>query len=211
MPDAAGRYKEVELKVSGGWSYENLAPGAKELRRRSLSAQASKEEQEPAGRILTGEQDYAVYSALLNGHPDQVKLMVIRGITKAYGGTRLLPEDYSRFSVNVSKETFADFIARNERPLRLDRRFHLNAGYVLLSEDEIKSFSLNWQRFDEKYPGALHRVVSLSNIGYNEKRNEAMVLTGYICGPRCCGSSYVFLTKERDGWRIKGDRPAAIC
>ncbi len=208
---AAGRYKEVELKVAGDWSYENPAPSAKELTKWLESLEASKEEQKPAAKNTPDEQDYAVYSALINQNirSDRVELIVIEDHTEIGGG--LLPKNYSGFSKYVSEETFADFIANQERDSKLDRQFTLKADYVLLSQSEIEAFSRDWQRFYEKYPGSSHGVISLSNIGYDKTRHEAMVVTSYYCGPRCCGSSYVFLAREQDGWRIKKAVPAAIC
>ena len=213
-----------QLKVPGASSTTSSGPGQasadpREALKKAFTAQlaarsyrsldASKEEQEPAGKNTPDELDYIVYSALINQ-----PFIVIKDntdITNVRGGGGLLPKDYSRFSEYVSKETFADFIAKNERASRLDRQFTLKADYVLLSQNEIEGFSLNWKKFSEKYPAWSQGIVGLSNIGYNKSRSEAMVHRSFYCGHHCCRGSYVFLTKEQDGWRIKKELQAEIC
>jgi len=219
-----------QLKVPGASSTTSSGPGQastdpREALKKAFTAQlaaksfrsldASKEEQKPAAKNTPDELDYIVYSALI----DQPFIVIKDNtdITKVPGGGGLLPKDYSRFSEYVSKETFADFIAKNERALRLDRQFTLKADYVLLSQNEIEGFSLNWRKFSEKYPVSekypawSQGIVGLSNIGYNKSRNEAMVHKSFYCGHHCCSGSYIFLTKEQDGWRIKKELQAEIC
>ena len=165
--------------------------------------------------------DYEVYSALINQKyvTDRIKLIVIKDQTVSYTIDKLLAEDpfqyVSKQLAPVSKETFEDFLSKNESPIMLNRQFILRVDYALIGQEELDNFlkpppsdgnSLlkGWERFYEKYPHSPGYLM-LSRIGYNAGRDEAMVYSARCCGALCGEGRYILVTKDRDGWRIKNE------
>jgi len=167
------------------------------------------------------EDDYEVYSALINQKyvTDRIKLIVIKDQTVSYTIDKLLAEDpfqyVSKQLAPVSKETFEDFLAKNESPIMLNRQFILRVDYALIGQEELdnclkpppsdgNSLLKGWERFYEKYPHSPGYLM-LSRIGYNAGRDEAMVYSARCCGALCGEGRYILVAKDRDGWRIKNE------
>ena len=167
------------------------------------------------------EEDYGVYSALINQKyvTARIKLIVIKDQTVGYTIDRLLAEDpfeyVSKQLAPVSKETYEDFLAKNESPVRLDKQFTLRVDYALIGQEELDRFFKPrqpdenflfraWERFYEKYPHSPGYVM-LSRVGYNAARDQAMVYAAHSCHGLCGEGRYILLTKGRDGWRIKNE------
>jgi len=167
------------------------------------------------------EEDYAVYSALINQKyvTDRIKLIVIKDQTVGYTIDRWLAEDpfeyVSKQLAPMSKETYEDFLANNQSPVRLDKQFTLRVDYALIGQEGLDRFFKPgqpdenflfraWERFYEKYPHSPGYVM-LSRVGYNATGDQAMVYAARCCHGLCGEGRYMLLTKGGDGWKIKNE------
>jgi hypothetical protein len=74
----------------------------------------------------------------------RIKLIVIKDQTVGYTIDRLLAENpfeyVSKQLAPVSKETYEDFLAKNESPVRLNKQFNLRVDYSLIGQEELDRF-----------------------------------------------------------------------
>ncbi|MCP4154635.1 MAG: hypothetical protein GY757_43325 [bacterium] len=162
------------------------------------------------------EEEYAVYSAVLNDFYDQndkPRLLVINDYTMpvSVGTPWERVDSFSsidiannslvginkRISISkIGKDTLEDFERKNVNSSPLYYRFLLTHKYLLRSanERETTSRQFRWE-FRLRYPGS--SFVALSRAGFNKKGNRAMVLSrGSMVG-------YLLTLKKIDGnWGI---------
>jgi hypothetical protein len=59
-----------------------------------------------------------------------------------------------------------------------------------------------WTRFYKKYPKS-PGIIFFSNIGFNDRNNQAFLYAGRQCGGLCGSGKYVLLKKENGAWVIQ--------
>jgi hypothetical protein len=165
------------------------------------------------------QEEYAVYSALLNQKFIQagMKVIVIQEQTETYTRNHRSKDEHATYVIEqlspVLSSTFKDFLARNTEQSKLDSQFKLRISYVILSkagiEESFKSAtagvdSLNdaWQGFYKKYPDSSGYVV-LSRVGFDPEIRQAMIYVANYCGGLCAEGRYVLMRKDEDSWKIE--------
>ncbi len=82
----------------------------------------------------------------------------------------------SQYWPQLGDDILRDFKTKNQTPMDLERRFTLEATYVLISLEELESIFVNhatgWEDFYAKYPGSQGEL-SLSRVGFNEAKDMA--------------------------------------
>jgi hypothetical protein len=148
-------------------------------------------------------EEYNVYSALLNSRftDNRIKLIVIEEQTQA---SKTSVEDYAKNIPDLQQETIDDFYKANQQSHKLERQFNLPFNYTLISQAELKNIfdSGGWDNFYKKYPNS-PGITSLSGVGFNAQKNQALVSIGtqshYLAG----AGYIVLLAKENGIWRVK--------
>jgi hypothetical protein len=180
----------------------------------SLMGVALKPQAKPVSAEVREAEEYAVYSALLNGfHPlDDGKLLLIQNSTNSVPlpGT---PADEARFikedlPVGTSRETLENFKSVNSQVHELAHRFSLKDRYLLISKEErMQSFETqeSIHAFLQKYPQS-RAVMMLSRVGFNKAMDEALVNSWGFCGGDCGGGGYYLMKKENGVWKLKNQR-----
>lgn len=168
--------------------------------------------------------DYAIYSIILKEHffPPNVEHLIIGDhtmmafppIMAGMAGFSDSPE-VKRLRRAVAKDTEADYDAKNKVPVALENKFSLSTPVVLLSAaDRDKIFDAKGEgdkkTADPKGMENLGRIyskpqgfMSLSRIGFNKVRSQALVYAGNICGSLCGEGRVFLLVKDGNSWRIK--------
>ncbi len=105
-----------------------------------------------------------------------------------------------------------DFDERNNSTAELQNQFTLKSKVNLVG-DEINEIlkpwerdfgeleDKNWKAFREKYQ--TFAILSLSRVGFNKKRDKALVEFGYQSGWTGGEGHFYLLVKKSDGWKIK--------
>lgn len=171
---------------------------------------------ERIGRSGIEEEEYAVYSALLNDggpHTKTDRLLVI--IDQPSPWVSFSDEENDKFYADLKKsssvlmsETVDDLQAKNKEHYTLTRRFNTKSQYVLISEKEMKDFFKQgvgdgWGKFYKKYPGS-GGFLTFSRVGFNADKTQALVYHAYSCGGLCGGGTYYLLIKKNSVWVVKG-------
>jgi hypothetical protein len=115
----------------------------------------------------------------------------------------------------AAKETLQDYDQKNKSSIPLDSKFSLRVPLVLMSEAERDRIfqvkgkgekrSGNPKGFEEFYrlypksPG----FVTLSRVGFDAVRTQALVYVGYLCGGLCGDGKFFLLVKEGGVWKIQ--------
>lgn len=74
-------------------------------------------------------------------------------------------------------------------------------GTVFLSQAEIERLvSREWIDFLKKYPA--HGLIELSRVGFNARRDRALVYTGSQGGPKSGAAFLILLSKTNGNWVI---------
>lgn len=161
------------------------------------------------------QEEYAVYSAmipLIYGS----RHYVIANPTFYAGSLR--SKDGIPFNLPggppASQQTFDDFMRRNKSNRWLTRKLDLHTDYVLVDFAEIQKIASfnsldNWKEFHKKYPEA-PGYITLSRVGFDDTRNQALVLTRFVCHPLCVEGVYVLLSKADRAWKVVNTAQASI-
>lgn len=113
--------------------------------------------------------------------------------------------DWSSTGVAVDNRTIVDFAHKCTESIPLEPRFTLPAKLVLVSHKDLLFPFDNgdyWSAFYERYPNS-QGIIEVSRVGFNPKRNQALLCLSQGCGDLCGAGYYVLLAKDRDGWSVK--------
>lgn len=94
-----------------------------------------------------------------------------------------------------------DFETKNQNRYRLEDRFNLKVKTIFLSQAEIDKLVIpEWIDFLEKYPE--HGLIELSRVGFNARRDRALVYAGNQGGPKSGSGFWILLSKTNGNWVI---------
>jgi hypothetical protein len=97
-----------------------------------------------------------------------------------------------------------DFVKENQAAKLLDLRFTWSAPVVVVSRTEPQD-SLDdetaWKLFHETYPDS-PGTLAFSAVGFNERRDRALVRTTFECGFLCGGIRFHALERRGNVWRV---------
>jgi hypothetical protein len=97
-----------------------------------------------------------------------------------------------------------DFVKENQAAKLLDLRFTWSAPVVVVSRTEPQD-SLDdetaWKLFHETYPDS-PGTLAFSTVGFNERRDRALVRTTFECGFLCGGIRFHALERRGNVWRV---------
>lgn len=162
--------------------------------------------------------DYAIYSALIRDMfaggkvtfdtGSKVNLLVIQNRLVS-DQTRGRPEREHEFVRQMlkgaSEETISDFKMNSNVTDQLQRRFDLAVEYVIVEKEKldrpVSKDTEFWSEFYKTYPDS-GGYVSLSRVGFNKARTQALVYIEHDCNTLCATGHYVLLAKRDDCWTV---------
>lgn len=161
-----------------------------------------------AERTRNASEEYAVYSAYLSqgiaedAHDWSVDApieVVVTDTTKV-GTLRWWPLyalDFRRKFDRISGVTNYSFLVRNLLRTPVTDRFRLprRASVAIATESEAES-----PDFYKRHPRAIG-YLTLSGVGFNATRTQAMFYIDHFCG-LCGGGRYVLMNKVDGQWRV---------
>jgi hypothetical protein len=100
------------------------------------------------------------------------------------------------------KETIEHFLSRNATPHPLNVHLGFKIGHILLSDDEFQSqfgSPTDFKKLFDKYD--CHGIVSLSKVGFNHDRTQALVYVGNEVDDLAGCGLLVLFEKSHGIWR----------
>jgi len=97
-------------------------------------------------------------------------------------------------------QTVDNYLLRNTSPEQL-RIWNPGVNYALVTESELPEDNHFWARYHEKFPQP-SRLITFSNVGFNNQHDQALVYMTQACGGLCGGGGYVLLKKVNGKWEI---------
>lgn len=163
--------------------------------------------------IIRINENKKILSKIINSFDKAKKIAIteqstIQGITQ--DEKKLDSIKFSHFSYRLKcldEDTFNDFILKNKFSIKIKDDFYTQKNIVILKEQEIKEtfkdfIYIGWKNFYKKFGEETQGLLTLSRIGYNDKKNRAMIYysnqsnstngTGYI----------MILEKINSKWKI---------
>ncbi len=166
--------------------------------------------------------EYAVYSALIN---DDLKdsdsdnkssnksdrVLIIEQRPSLWGGS--IPAEENQFFEELKKsapelqpETINDLLVKSNAVTLLERKFNIKIKYALVSNEELDALFKEdvgggWEAFHKKFPKS-SGILTLSRVGFNADKTQALVYKGWSCGGLCGGGGYTLLKKKKGVWVV---------
>jgi hypothetical protein len=153
--------------------------------------------------ILTIDEEYAVYSAILADKRYKNKVIVIGDYT-SHGSLANAASLHQQIA-SLTKDTTCDYETKNQESEKLKNNFTVEGKVIFLSEKEEKQIFRKdqdgWATFYKKYPEA-NGIIHFSRAGFNQKQTQALVGVSIGCGWLCGEGNFIFLQKENGKWVV---------
>jgi hypothetical protein len=149
------------------------------------------------------EDEYAVYSAILNDVKRENKIIVVTDQTT--NNFFLNPEYFVKDEVSVGNENLSENAYKVQKIQKLTNNFNSTVTTVMISiKDKEKLLYGNYRKIKnfKKYANA-YTFIEFSKVRFNNEHNKAILYYGTTCGPLCGGGNNVFLEKMNGKWIIK--------
>jgi hypothetical protein len=160
-----------------------------------------------------------VYAAVVNwrtAHPGEgpdAKQLVFLDTTVQYSCLGEKPEDCAKnvreqvsraFVEDLEMNTLTDYLEHNKDRGLLSKSIPTDLPKYWLSEADQEALFKSkkhdgWKSFYAKYPGA-GGIMAFSRVGFNEKRDQALLYSTISCGWLCGTGHYFLLKKESGQW-----------
>jgi hypothetical protein len=109
----------------------------------------------------------------------------------------------------LTTDLVSDFKAKNQQPSVLAKSFPNDIRVTLIAERErdamfagcIGEIKCGWKTFYDKYPGA-PGITTVSRVGFNQKRNMALVYVGNARDWEVGQGMYLLLEKTDGEWKV---------
>jgi hypothetical protein len=109
-------------------------------------------------------------------------------------------------------QSLLDFKKETRWPRVLGNRFDSRVHVRLVARDtldaEINENGVLWAGFEKRYSD-YSGILSLSSVGFNDRKDRALVYVSFVCGILCGGAHFYTLEKRGNSWEII--EPAASC
>jgi hypothetical protein len=171
---------------------------------------ASSGTQSPTSQDAPDADEYSVYAALLKEMfiRKETKQLVIKKLTTIDEFSTEAPKQTNGFS-SLSQQAINDFKTKNKQAYELNDQFKLDVKINFIRSDELnKLFQTRnsqqdgWMIFNQQYPTA-YAIITLSRVGFNKERNQALIFVAFGCGWLCGEGNYILLTKKDGMWKIE--------
>lgn len=175
----------------------------------ALGCAAPLRAQEPAPRQPTAED--SVWAAVLAADSAPAgRRLVVRARTSSVGGGPTGGSAAERRPRGIESATVDDFEERNRHDREIGPLPGMRVPIVVASEATLNSLPSAmdgdvdgyWRAFYRRFPGAAG-LVTLSRVGFNAARTQAVVGVSRGCGGLCGTGTVVLLERDPDGhWRV---------
>jgi hypothetical protein len=101
------------------------------------------------------------------------------------------------------KDAIADYKRVNQKRWLLQRNFHTDDPYELVTSDTLNVLFGNgdWDGFYKRYPSS-GGFITLSAVGFNRDKTRAILYGGNSCGSLCGSWSFELLEKVDGKWKM---------
>ena len=101
------------------------------------------------------------------------------------------------------KEAIADYNRVNQRRWLLQRSFHTEDPYELVTSEALKVLFSGgeWDGFYKRFPSS-NGIISLSAVGFNREKTRAIFYGGTSCGSLCGSWSFQLMEKVDGKWKM---------
>jgi len=158
----------------------------------------------PTSERLDAE-ECVVYSSLIR-NMYKAELIVIKEETESFTVTEETLKYIKKVLPEIEQETLGDFKEKNKNNHTLIKNSDIEGNNVFIAEKEAEDIfkeKNGWDEFYEKYPNS-QGIMSLSRVGFNGKKNQALVSVGNQSHWLAGNGYYILLVKENNIWLIKG-------
>jgi len=154
-------------------------------------------------------EEYAVYEVLLKERfiNRQIKRLVIARDTSIDEDSYADLDEALKGSDPLTKDAVKDFRAKRQTE-RLRDHFLVPVEVILLSPKQIARIFKHsrgnkdgWQVFSQNYPASAG-LITLSRVGFNPDKTQALVFVAHTCGLLCGEGNYFVLAKKDGEWKI---------
>jgi len=146
---------------------------------------------------------------------DEINLIVVQAETtscpmyedesarKEWNQSQTLHEMLKESMPELSPQTLDNYLEVNKSSKQLSGA-NLGIYYVLVRKSDLPGgeFDHFWASFYKKYPNS-SGLLFFSDVGFNDRHDQAFVYAGKTCGGLCGIGEYVLLRKVNGKWEIR--------
>ena len=112
----------------------------------------------------------------------------------------------SKMMPNAEAQTLDNYLLINNSRQEL-KVWNLGVNYVIVTNSDLPDakFENFWERFYKKYPNS-SGLVFFSQVGFNDRHDQAFVYVGISCGGLCGAGEYVLLDKVNGAWVVSKEQ-----
>ncbi len=157
-------------------------------------------------------EEYNVYNDLLDEMfiGEFTEQLVVERFTEPNNLYIDYPKSHRKL-VSRFNDTAKDFFEKNIKSFELENKFNVKVKINLLYGeerkklfDELNANYFEWDKvFAKTYSKSGNQILTLSRVGFNNKKTKALVNLGYQCGWTCGEGNYILLFKKNEKWKIK--------
>jgi hypothetical protein len=149
---------------------------------------------------------------------DEIKLIVLRADTtgcpmyedesvrQRFEYSRSFHEMLAESMPEAATQTLDNYLAVNKssKPLQVA---NLGIDYVLVKDSDFPDdgYDRFWTRFYKRYPNS-SGILFFSDVGFNDRHDQAFLYAGKTCGGLCGAGEYVLLRKVNGKWEIQKEQ-----
>ena len=120
--------------------------------------------------------------------------------------TMLFRDIMNELMPEAELQTLDSYLLNNKTRQEL-KISNLGVNYVLVKNSDLPDGTSGdfWTRFYKRYPNS-SGLLSFSQVGFNDRHDQAFVCVGRSCGGLCGGAEYYLLNKVNGTWEILAHR-----
>lgn len=161
-------------------------------------------------------EEYEVYSVAIQDFftsSRKVESVAITDYTvKDFDDLKIVWQKNAYFKHTFSEllsETVDSYAVANNKEQTLKDNFNLKFNHIFLTKSEIENLFKRgtrlseveeWENFYKNFPGT-YTVVSVSRVGFNSEKTQALVYLEFWCRSLCGEGNYIFLNKQNGKWK----------
>ncbi len=172
-------------------------------------------------RLNSDEEANEIYHLLVHRQfirNDEIKLIVIQAETTScpmyedesvkekFGVTEQFHQMMSKTMPEAEAQTLDNYLLSNKGRQEL-KVWNLDVNYVMVRNSDLpdSKFENFWDRFYRKYPNS-PGLMFFSQVGFNDRHDQAFLYMGRSCGGLCGVGEYVLLNKVNGEWVVSKEQ-----
>ena len=175
----------------------------------SLAGLNSEEDANEIYRLLVRRKlvlDQKIYLIVFHADTTGCPMYEDESVQEKFGITETFHQLMNKWMPDAEAQTLDNYLLRNKTRGEL-KVWNLGINYAFVKNGDLPDgrFDSFWAKFYEQHSKP-PSVAFFSQVGFNDRYDQAFVYVGRICGGLCGGGEYVLLSKVNGRWEVRAEK-----